>query len=595
MIAVRSRVEKLRPLMRRHHIAAYLIPSSDPHQNEYVPEFWQRRKYISGFTGSAGEAVVTLDKAGLWTDSRYFIQAEEQLDPEIFTLFKAGLPETPSQQEWLSGELEKGDILGIDPRVITQSGFVKMESSLKKNGIGLLCITENLVDQIWENRPSPPKDPIFLHKNKYAGAEVGEKLKRLREKMAAESAAVHIITKLDSLAWLFNIRGSDIRFNPVSIAYAVVTAGEAFLFIDGAKVPEDVRSQLRSDVEIKEYTSFEEVVKNLGGKGPVWLDETTVSRWIVDLLGEAELVLKPGPIELFKAVKNPVEMEGMRRAHIRDGAAMVKFLHWLDKALGREQVSEISAARKAKEFRSTMENFKGLSFETISSFGAHGAVVHYSVKPESDIPVEGRGLYLIDSGGQYLDGTTDITRTVAVGTPTEEEKDRFTRVLKGLISLTATPFPKGTAGKQLDILARRPLWELGLNFLHGTGHGLGYYLNVHEGPQAISYYRCIGIALEPGMISTIEPGFYKEGDYGLRVENAVLVVKDEERSSNEQEFYRFDTLTLCPIDRRLIAPEMLTTEEKLWLDGYHTRVRDTLAPLLDPEEAAWLTTATQPL
>ena len=553
------------------------------------------RSSISGFTGSAGEAVVTLDKAGLWTDSRYFIQAEEQLDTEIFTLFKAGLPDTPSIREWLSVELEEGDVLGIDPRVITQRSFAEMESHFKKRGIGLLCIPDNLVDQIWKNRPSPPGDPIIIHEKKYAGAAVGEKLKRLREKMAAEPASVHIITKLDSLAWLFNIRGSDIRYNPVSIAYAVVTADEALLFIDRTKVPEAMRSRLRGDVEVKTYLSFEEVVQNLGVEGPVWLDEATVSRWIVDLLGDKELVLKPSPIELFKAVKNTVEAEGMRRAHIRDGAAMVKFLYWLDKALGKEPVSEITAARKAREFRSTMENFKGLSFETISSFGAHGAVVHYSVTPESDSPVEGRGIYLIDSGGQYLDGTTDITRTIAVGPPTEEEKDRFTRVLKGLISLTTTPFPKGTVGKQLDILARRPLWELGLNFLHGTGHGLGHYLNVHEGPQAISYYRCIGTAMEPGMISTIEPGYYKEGDYGLRVENAVLVVKDEERSTKGQDFYRFDTLTLCPIDRNLIAREMLSPEERVWLDGYHARVRETLSPLLEPEEAAWLKTTTQPV
>jgi Xaa-Pro aminopeptidase len=595
MTNIKARVERLRALMRGNNIDAYLIPSSDPHQNEYVPRFWQRRRYITGFTGSAGEAVITRDKAGLWTDSRYFIQAEEELDREVFTLFKAGLPETPTIRQWLASELRAGEKLGFDPRLITGKNFEEMDAHFKKRGIVLKGIPENLVDLIWEERPAPPKEPIFVHEDRYTGATVKEKLGRLREKMAEEEAASHIVTKLDSLAWLFNIRGGDIRFNPVAIAYGVVTEDEAFLFIDTDKVPETVRQRLGTDVVIKEYGAFEGKAREIAGRGAVWLDESGSSRWVLELMGGAELILKASPIEMFKAVKNPVEIEGMRRAHIRDGAALVKFLCWLDGALGRERVTEISAAEKAEEYRAGMDSFMGLSFETISSFGAHGAVVHYSVAPETDVPVEGRGLYLIDSGGQYLDGTTDITRTVPVGEPTKEERDRFTRVLKGLISLTTTPFPKGTVGKQLDILARRPLWKRGLNFLHGTGHGLGHFLNVHEGPQAISYYRCIGVALEPGMISTIEPGYYKEGHYGMRVENAVLVVEDEEHSAEGQEYYRFDTLTLCPIDRRLILPELLDSDEMEWLNDYHARVRTILSPLLEPGEAAWLKSATLPL
>lgn len=595
MAAAKDSVGRLRKIMRERGAAAYLVPSSDPHQNEYVPEFWQRRKFISGFTGSAGEACITLEKAGLWTDSRYFIQAEDQLDPEVFTLFKAGLPDTPAIREWLVEELHEGDTLAVDPRTITHKSYSELKTHLEKHNISVRCETENLVDLIWEEKPEPPGDPIILHGEDLTGESVIDKLIRLRKVLAEEPASAHIITKLDSIAWLFNIRGSDIAYNPVAIAYALVTADEAVLFIEEDKVPDSVRFSLEQDIRIEPYSAFAERVREMPGKGSVWLDESSVSQWIVDLIGESAPVLKRSPIELFKAVKNHVEAGGMRNAHVRDGAAMVRFLHWLENALGHEPVTEMSAAAKAEEFRSGMERFMGMSFETISSFGIHGAVVHYAVTPETDIPIEGRGLYLIDSGGQYLDGTTDITRTIVVGTPTEEEKDCFTRVLKGLIDLTSTSFPKGTVGKQLDVLARRPLWELGLNFLHGTGHGLGHYLNVHEGPQAISYYRCVGVALEPGMITTIEPGYYKEGEFGLRVENAVLVVRDENLSGNGQEFYGLDTLTLCPIDKKLIKTELLSDREREWLNSYHDRVREKLTSMLSPEEAAWLETATRPL
>jgi Xaa-Pro aminopeptidase len=595
MPEVKDRIESLRALMRSHNIEAYLIPSSDPHQNEYVPEFWQRRKFISGFTGSAGEVAVTLDGAGLWVDSRYFIQAEEQLDKSVFTLFKMGMPDVPLIRDWLAKELKKGDRIGIDPRVIAQKSFRELVSSLKRKGIEVVCISDNLVDQIWEGKPAYPKDPIFRLDTEITGSSVKEKLGRLRDKMKEEAVFSHIITKLDSLAWLFNIRGSDIRFNPVAIAYAIVTVDNASLFISAEKVPVNVRQDLENDVNIKDYDDFPRDVKSLRNIGPVWVDEPSVSRWVMALLGEAETILKPSPIDLFKSIKNPVEVEGMRQAHVRDGVAMVKFLRWLENTKGKETITELSAADKAREFRADMDFFRGMSFETISSFGPHGAIVHYAVTPDTDIPLGNRGIYLLDSGGQYLDGTTDITRTISLGAPTEEEKDRFTRVLKGLITLTSTPFPKGTVGKQLEVLARQSLWELGLNYLHGTGHGLGHYLYVHEGPQAISYRHCIGVALEPGMVNTIEPGFYKEGDYGIRIENAALVIRDEELSSAEQEFFRFETLTLCPIDRVLINRELLYDREKQWLNDYHAKVLRILSPLLSPGETDWLATATQPI
>jgi len=499
---MKNKITALRKLMEDCGVDAYLVPSSDPHQSEYVPEFWQRRKFISGFTGSAGDVVITHKKAGLWTDSRYFLQAEQELDKKIFTLFKMGTPDVPNIEDWLIKELKKGESLGVDPQVISRTRFVNLQKKLGEKGIGLKCIEKNLVDAVWENRPEAPKGNTEIHAEKYSGESAVSKLKRVREKMAEANTDALVVTMLDSIAWLFNIRGSDVKYNPVVIAYGLVTTGKAMLFV-------------------------------------------------------------------------------------------VKFLCWLEKSVKESEVTEVSAAEKAAAFRAQNDLFKGMSFETISSYGAHGAVVHYAANSQTDIPLKPEGIYLIDSGGQYLDGTTDITRIVTLGNPTEEQKDRFTRVLKGLIDLLTTSFPQGTVGKQLDTIARMPLWEKGLNYGHGTGHGIGTFLNVHEGPQAISYYRCIGVALEPGMITTIEPGYYKENEYGLRVENVALVVKDEKRSSHGTPFFTFENLTLCPIDIRLVKKELMTEKEIGWLNDYHQKVYKTLAPLLDKTEAAWLKEATK--
>jgi len=591
---MKNRINALRKLMKDHGVEAYLVPSSDPHQSEYIPEFWQRRKFISGFTGSAGEGVITQDKAGLWTDSRYFLQAEQELDKKVFTLFKMGMPDVPSIEDWLIKELKKGESLGVDPQVISRTSFVNLQKKLEKKGIGLKCIENNLVDAVWEDRPEAPKGKLEIHAEKYSGESTASKLKRVREKMAEANTDAFVVMMLDSIAWLFNIRGSDVKYNPVVIAYGLVTAERAMLFVNTNKIPAGARRALK-EIEILDYEDFGSRLQNLAQKKvSVWLDEASVSQWIVNILEKgAKLHFQPNPIKMFKAIKNRTEINGFRKAHIRDGAAMVKFLCWLEKNVKESKVTEVSAADKAAAFRAQNDLFKGMSFETISSYGAHGAVVHYAANSQTDIPLKPEGIYLIDSGGQYLDGTTDITRTVTLGNPTEEQKDRFTRILKGLIDLLTTSFPQGTVGKQLDTIARMPLWEKGLNYGHGTGHGIGTFLNVHEGPQAISYYRCIGVALEPGMITTIEPGYYKEKEYGLRVENVALVVKDEKRSSHEMPFFTFENLTLCPIDTRLVKKEILTQKEIDWLNDYHQNAYKTLAPLLDRTETAWLKEASK--
>jgi len=594
---MKDKLKALRELMKRYQVEAYFVPSTDPHQSEYVPEFWKRRQFITGFTGSAGDALITLKKAGLWTDSRYYLQAERELRGSGFALFKWGMPGVPSWQEWAAQELSAGQSLGLDPKLITHKDFIKLKKDLERRGIRVKNIEKNLVDAISSQRSSPPGGEISIHRKKYAGESVRSKIKRLREKMAAEGADTHVLSQLDAIAWLFNIRGSDVKFNPVAIAYAIVTLKKAMLFIAEGKVSKRARRVLARDVLIEDYDDFSSKLREPGKKSPrVWLDESSASEWVVRLVGrDTAPIFKPSPIHLFKATKNKTEIAGSKEAHRRDGAAMVKFLRWLEKEAPNGTVTELSAAKKMEEFRRQQDLFMGLGFETISSFGSHGAVVHYSVSPETDIPLKPPGIYLIDSGSQYEDATTDITRTVCLGRPTDEQRDRFTRVLKGLMALTRVSFPRGTFGTQIDSLARLALWEKGLNYGHGTGHGIGSYLGVHEGPQAIAPARGFGVALEPGMITSIEPGFYKENDYGLRVENVALVVKKAPNSTKDAAFCGFETLTLCPIDLKLVKKGLLTPDEIQWLNSYHRKVRKALTPRLSSAEAAWLEKATRPI
>jgi Xaa-Pro aminopeptidase len=597
LAVIRDRIEELRGLMKERQVSAYLVPSADPHHSEYVPEAWQRRKWISGFTGSSGDVVVTLDRAGLWTDSRYFLQAEKELEGIGIELFKMGCPDVPDLVTWIAENLRTGDSLGADPQLVPQGRAEETCRLLLRRGIGVKWLEENLIDILWKNRPALSAAPITLQGVEYSGESLEQKLARVREQMKAENVRIHIITTLDDIAWLFNIRGQDVAFNPVAVAYAIVTQENAKLFIDPNKIPDSVSESLRDSVQILPYGQFKgELSGHAKKKDRVWVDPAGVSRWITGIIEEGcDLLYKRSPVTVFKSIKNDTEISGFRNCHIRDGLAMVRFLSWLKRTAAQGGVTEISAAETLDAFRKEQDLYQGPSFVPISSYAAHGAIVHYRATPETDVEIGPQGLYLIDSGGQYLDGTTDITRTVALGSPTEEQRDRFTLVLKGHINLALASFPRGTKGIQLDTLARLPLWDRGLNYGHGTGHGIGSYLNVHEGPQTLSHSTGVDVALEKGMFLSIEPGYYKEGEYGIRIENLAYVVQDEARTTESLEFYRFETVTLCPIDLALILPERLTRQELLYLNRYHERVRETLSPHLSGDDRQFLEDATRPL
>lgn len=594
----KERIQQLRQLMKKHKIDAYIIPSTDPHQSEYVPALWQRRAWISGFDGSAGDVVVTADQAGLWTDSRYFLQAEEQLRDSGIKLYKIGRPGTPSLISFLKTTLPKGAALGIDPQLHTQQEVDEMRREFKPKAIEIKFIEENLVDQLWTDRPGLPLEPVMIWDEKYAGESAQSKLTRIRQKMAEEGAEAHILSELDAIAWTFNIRSKDVEYNPVVISYAVITAEKAFLFVHPKKMDRKVKKELKKLAKLYDYDEFgKRLPRIINKKSTVWLDKGTVSAWTVYLLEKkkCEFIFKESPVTLFKAVKNATELAGYFACHIRDGVAMVRFLRWLEQTVPQGGVSEMSAADKLEALRAEQDLFQGLSFESISAYNEHGAIVHYTSSAETDVELKAPGIYLIDSGGQYLDGTTDITRTIALGEPSEEQKDRFTRVLKGHLNLAMCSFPRGTQGIQLDTIARKPLWDIGLNYGHGTGHGVGAFLSVHEGPQGISYYRGIGVPLEIGMICSNEPGYYKQGAYGMRIETLINVVRDEEKSDEEFEFYKFETATLCPVDRNLIDKSLLSSEEIDYLNAYHKRVYETLSAYLNQEEREWLAAATREL
>jgi Xaa-Pro aminopeptidase len=595
---MKEKIEALRGLMKKFGLDAYLIPSTDPHQDEYIPAFWQRRKFISGFKGSAGDVVITHFKAGLWTDSRYFLQAEQELDHKVFTLYKQGIPGVTTIKEWLAEELGKGKILGVDSQVLSHHSFEDLHSYLDDRGIQIKSVQKNLVDAVWEDRPSPPKQKIQVHPLKYSGESVKKKLERVRKKMAEQPTDFLVIAALDEIAWLFNIRGRDIEFNPVVIAYALISDNSAVLFLDPDKLTKKSRNTLEKSVEISNYENFFPKLHKIAHTSQgarVWIDPNRVSQRIVNILKRnTKILFSPGPIPFLKAVKNPTEIQGFRSAHVRDGVAMVKFLSWLEETLKSHRITEQSAADKLEEFRARDPFFRGISFETISAYRAHSAIVHYSPDFETDSLLHQRDIYLIDSGAQYTDATTDITRTICLGRPQTRQRNCFTRVLKGLIGLSRTSFPQGTAGRQLDTIARLPLWKNGQNYGHGTGHGIGSYLNVHEGPHAISP-RCVGVALEPGMITSIEPGIYLEKQFGIRLENVVLVAEDEKNSTGHSRFYKFETLTLCPIDLQLVKREMLHQEEVEWLNAYHKQVRKILWPHIGKSEKMWLTEATRPI
>ena len=593
---IKDRMKKVRALMKKNKLAAYIIPSTDAHGSEYVPALWQRRAWLSGFDGSAGDVVITADKAGLWTDSRYFLQAEQQLVDSGIELYEIGLPDTPDMVQFLKRELKSGQVVGIDPRLQAHNEALEMQKNLAAKGIEVKYPEENLIDLIWDDQPGFPDEDIVVWDEKYAGESVASKLQRIRGRMEEEGADVHVLTMLDAIAWTFNLRSSDVEFLPVVIAYAIITPDRAELFCERKKVTRKVRRALKKKVKIYDYEDFRKrLLKHAKRKSRVWLDGGSVSQWVVNLVTrkKAQIIYKETPVTLFKAMKNETELAGIRASHVRDGVAMVKFLYWLQKEAPAGSVTEISAAEKLSALRAEQKLFQGLSFETISAYNEHAAIVHYTSSKESDVTLREPGIYLIDSGGQYLDGTTDITRTIALGQASAEQKDCFTRVLQGHIDLMTSSFPRGTQGIQLDTLARKALWDIGLNYGHGTGHGVGAYLGVHEGPQGISYYRGIGVPLELGMLNSNEPGFYKAGEYGMRIENLMYVVKDEDKSGDEFEFYKFENVTLCPIDLNLVDEEMLTDEQADYLNAYHKEVFDKLSPHLKGEELKWLEETTR--
>lgn len=593
---VRERVDALRASMRARGLTAYLVPGTDPHQSEYLPDRWQRRVFISGFTGSAGDVLVTLDDAGLWTDGRYFLQAERALEGSGIRLFRAGMPGVPTIEEHLARSTGPDDVVGVDPRVVSAGRARRLQDAVASSGARLKTVAANLVDGVWRGQPRLPRTPLLVQPRRFAGETLASKLKRVRKAMVESDVDAHVVSALDAIMWTTNLRGRDVDFNPVAISYLVIERETATLFVDPVKVTDAVRRHLAPHVDVRAYRDAGAALRTLGrAQRRVWIDEASTSRWIVDRLRGASLHAATSPITAMKARKNETERQGMRDAHRRDGVAMVRFLRWLEEEVPSGDVTERSAAAMLEAIRAEGEHFQGLSFRTISGYAAHGAIIHYSVDETTDVPLRSKGIYLLDSGAQYLDGTTDITRTLCLGgRASAAQKAQATRVLMGHIELATARFPAGTTGVRLDTLARMHLWKAGLEYRHGTGHGVGAHLNVHEGPQSISP-RGTAAALEDGNVLSNEPGYYEDGSHGIRIENLVLVTRDEEFSTRDDEWLVFETLTLCPIDTSLVDPRLLPGAHRKWLDAYHRRVKKELSPLLAPADRRWLAAKCRPL
>jgi Xaa-Pro aminopeptidase len=592
--ATADRIRELRRLMAAQKLDAYLVPRADEYQGEYVPASAARLKFITGFSGSAGIAVILKKSAVLFTDGRYTVQARAELEPGLVDV---SLIPRPNLGPWLAENLSRGSRVAFDPSLHTIAEVERLTAALEPHDIKLVPVSRNLIDRVWgKDRPLPPQDPVVLHPQKYAGRSAPDKIAEIQKRLKVDKNDAVVLTLSDSVAWALNIRGSDIPHTPVALAFAIVpVTGKAELFIAPEKLEPAVRSHLEAFAKISPPSALADRLKTLrdGGKR-VRLDPNTVGFSFARALGGAKKIARGAdPTIALKAIKNTAEIKGSRAAHVRDGIAVTRFLAWLDGASGSGTLDEIEAVRKLEGFRRATNQLREISFDTISGSGPNGAIVHYRVSEATNRKLKPGELFLIDSGAQYLDGTTDITRTVAIGKPTAEMRDRFTRVLKGHIAVASARFPKGTRGIDLDPFARRALWEAGLDYDHGTGHGIGSYLSVHEGPQSIS--RAGMAVIEPGMIISNEPGYYKEGAYGIRIENLVLVTELEKLAGADRETMTFETLTLAPIDRRLIDVALLNADEIAWLDAYHARVSATLSPDLDASERAWLKQATAPL
>ena len=592
--AASGRIAAVRAELRRRGLDGFIVPHADRHQNEYLAPSEERLAWLTGFSGSAGVAVVLAERAVLFVDGRYQLQAREQVDAAIFAI--QHLVERPPEN-WLEENLPAGAKLAYDPWLHTIAGAEKLAKACEAAGATLVPVESNPVDAVWSDRPAPPLGPVVLHHLRFAGEEASAKLARIAAEVGKARADTLLVSDPHAVAWAFNIRGSDVSHTPVALAFALVPKeGRPVLYVDGRKLTNTIRDRLEQLADVREPTALEPDLSAIGAAGrSVRLDQAATADALARKVAGSGGKLSRGtdPISLMKAVKNAVEIEGARAAHVRDGAAVARFLAWVDREAPGGKLTEIDAVAALESFRRDTGLLKDVSFPTIAGAGPNGAIVHYRVTRASNRRINPGELFLVDSGGQYEDGTTDITRTVAVGTPSAEMRDRFTRVLKGHIGITRALFPDGSTGAQLDSFARQYLWAAGIDFDHGTGHGVGSYLSVHEGPARIS--KLGTAALKRGMILSNEPGYYRTGAYGIRIENLVLVVAAPPVAGGEKELNAFETLTLAPIDRRLVAPSLLTNDEKRWLDDYHARVATTLAPLVDADTRTWLAAATRPL
>ena len=589
---INQRLEDLREVMQREHLSAFIFPSTDPHQGEYVPDHWKGREFISGFNGSAGTAVVTLTSAALWTDSRYFLAAEEQLKDTEFQLMKLKMEDTPTIAEWIGKECGAGVEVAVDGMVNSTNSVRELIADLRKQGGITLRTNFDPLEQIWQDRPPIPLNPVEEYPLAYAGEAANVKIARIRQALRKLHADGMLMAALDDIAWTLNLRGTDVHCNPVFVSYLLISSTSVTLYINKEKLTPEVMAYLKGEgVGVDAYENIQKGLKDYFEYN-ILLDPDEVNYTLFNAVTR-EVIEAESPVKQMKTIKNSTEIAGFRQAMLKDGIAMVKFLYWLDKQLAEgEALTEISVSEELASLRAEQTLFRGISFDTIAGYEAHGAIVHYEATPETDVPLKPEGFLLLDSGGQYLDGTTDITRTIALGPVTEEQKKIYTLVLKGHIQLELCKFPSGISGTQLDVLARKDMWRAGMNYLHGTGHGVGSYLNVHEGPHQIRM-EWKPAPLMAGMTVTDEPGIYLAGKFGVRIENTLLITHYNETEFGK--FLQFEPLTICPIDKKPIIKEMMMPEEIAWLDQYHRRVLELLSPRLDDDEIEWLQEACAPL
>lgn len=596
MNEINQRLEKLREVMRREHLSAFIFPSTDAHQSEYVADHWQGRAWISGFNGSAGTAVVTMRSAALWTDSRYFIAAEEQLRDTEFQLMKLKVEGTPTISDWIASELSQNEDecreVGLDGMVNSYNDTMALISDLRKAGGITVRTNFDPLEQIWMNRPAIPENPVEIQSLNFAGETVDDKIQRIRKALREHHADGILVSALDDIAWTLNLRGTDVHCNPVFVSYLLISSDQVSLFVNPKKISSEVKAYLdEHGISLFDYNQVEEGLESYADYN-ILLDGDETSFCLWKSVKCQKIIAAKSPISVMKAVKNATEIEGYHRAMLRDGVAMVKFLKWLKPAVEAGGQTEMSIDKKLTSLRAEQNLFRDISFDTIAGYQAHGAIVHYEATPETDAPLLPEGLILIDSGAQYQDGTTDITRTIALGPVTEEMKHIYTLVLKGHIQLELAKFPDGASGTQIDALSRECMWREGYNFLHGTGHGVGSYLNVHEGPHQIRM-EWKPTPLRAGMTVTDEPGLYLKGKFGVRIENTLLIKDFVETTFGK--FLQMESLTLCPIDTAPIDVDMLLLEEVEWLNAYHREVFEKLSPYLEDEEVGWLAEATKPL